>query len=312
MILVPITYKGGVYRHDEILDLIEDMGGYIIQKHMIAQDVVLQALIPRDDIEILRTVSRPLAGEVIFAPLVGTEIAIVSMSLEIHHLPHASCDVAEYLRTAGAKTNMIGLARGFGKRIGLLSDEERDIINEHDLVIYLFGNFETCIKQKMPTFRRGIHIPIIVTGGPSTDSLKKLIDPPVAGYVGGFGRFMHRTKEAPEIAKLDEIVSEVSRVLDGRRSEIAKDPLSISPARLMDVILEQLPDIHDVTSPVPVVVQMDGVRVKLPYDPFAAQLKEVEVEKGVAVGTICDIRPSRMRDYILVKVKPFSDTGMMV
>ncbi|HWQ63720.1 MAG TPA: methanogenesis marker 7 protein [Methanospirillum sp.] len=312
MILVPITYKGGVYRHDEILDLIEDMGGYIIQKHMIAQEVVLQALIPRDDIETLRVVSRPLTGEVIFAPLVGTEIAIVSMSLEIHHLPHASCDVAEYLRTAGAKTNMIGLARGFGKRIGLLSDEERDIINEHDLVIYLFGNFETCIKQKMPTFRRGIHIPIVVTGGPSTDALKTVIDPPVAGYVGGFGRFMHRTKEAPEIAKLDDIVSEVSRVLDGRRSDIAKDPLSISPARLMDVILEQLPDIHDVTSPVPVVVQMDGVRVKLPYDPFAVQLKKVEVEKGVTVGMISDIRPSRMRDYILVKIKPFSDTGLMV
>lgn len=312
MILVPITYKGGVYRHDEILDLIEDMGGYIIQKHMIAQEVVLQALIPRDDIETLRVVSRPLTGEVIFAPLVGTEIAIVSMSLEIHHLPHASCDVAEYLRTAGAKTNMIGLARGFGKRIGLLSDEERDIINEHDLVIYLFGNFETCIKQKMPTFRRGIHIPIVVTGGPSTDTLKKVIDPPVAGYVGGFGRFMHRTKEAPEIAKLDDIVSEVSRVLDSRRSDIAKDPLSISPARLMDVILEQLPDIHDVTSPVPVVVQMDGVRVKLPYDPFAVQLKKVEVEKGVTVGMISDIRPSRMRDYILVKIKPFSDTGLMV
>ncbi len=312
MILVPITYKGGVYRHDEILDLIEDMGGYIIQKHMIAQEVVLQALIPRDDIETLRVISRPLTGEVIFAPLVGTEIAIVSMSLEIHHLPHASCDVAEYLRTAGAKTNMIGLARGFGKRIGLLSDEERDIINEHDLVIYLFGNFETCIKQKMPTFRRGIHIPIVVTGGPSTEALQKVIDPPVAGYVGGFGRFMHRTKEAPEISKLDDIVSEVSRVLDGRRSEIAKDPLSISPARLMDVILEQLPDIHDVTSPVPVVVQMDGVRVKLPYDPFAAQLKEVEVEKGVTIGMISDIRPSRMRDYILVKVKPFSDTGLMV
>lgn len=312
MILVPITYKGGVYRHDEILDLIEDMGGYIIQKHTIAQEIVLQALIPRDDIETLREISRPLTGVVTFAPLVGTEIAIVSMSLEIHHLPHASCDVAEYLRTAGAKTNMIGLSRGFGKRIGHLSDEERDIINEHDLAIYLFGNFETCIEQKMPTFRRGIHIPIIVTGGPSTEALKKIIDPPAAGYVGGFGRFMHRTKEAPEIAKLDEIVVEVSRVFDARRSEIAKDPLSISPARLMDIILEKIPDIHEVTSPIPVVVQMDGVRVKLPYDPFAVRLKEVEVETGVALSTISDIRPSRMRDYILVKIKPFSETGMMV
>ncbi len=312
MILVPITYKGGVFRHDEILDLIEDMGGYIIQKHMIAQEVVLQALIPRDDIDLLKQVSRPLAGEVIPAPLVGTEIAIVSMSLEIHHLPHASCDVAEYLRTAGAKTNMIGLARGFGKRIGLLSDEERDIINEHDLALYLFGNFETCIREKMPTFRRGIRVPIVVCGGPSQEILMRIIDPPVAGYIGGLGRFMHRTKEPHELALLDEIVREVSRVIDQKRTLLAKDPLSVTPARLMDVILEKVPAIHEVTSPIPVVVQMDGVRVKLPYDPYAAVIRDVEVEQGIRVAEICDIRPSRMRDYILLKVKPFSETGMLV
>ena len=312
MILVPITYKGGVFRHDEILDLIEDMGGYIIQKHMIAQEVVLQALIPKEDIEILKTISRPLAGEVIPAPLVGTEIAVVSMSLEIHHLPHASCDVAEYLRTAGAKTNMIGLARGFGKRIGMLSDEERDIINEHDLAIYLFGNFETCIKEKMPTFRRGIQVPLVVCGGPTKETLMKIIDPPVAGYIGGLGRFMHRTKEPQELARLDEIVEEVSRVIDQKRSGIAKDPLSVTPARLMDIILENVPDIHEVTSPIPVVVQMDGTRVKLPYDPYAAEIKAIEIEAGIRIADVCDIRPSRMRDYILLKVKPFSETGMLV
>ena len=312
MILVPVTYKGGVFRHDEILDLIEDVGGYIIQKHMIAQEVVLQALVPRDDIDTLKKVSRPLAGEVIPAPLVGTEIAVVSMSVEIHHLPHASCDIAEYLRTAGAKTNMIGLARGFGKRIGLLSDEERDIINEHDLAIYLFGNFETCIREKMPTFRRGIKVPIIICGGPSKEALKKIIDPPAAGYVGGMGRFMHRTKEPHEIAMLDEIVAEVSRVVDQKRAMIAKDPLSVTPARLMDIILENVPDIHEVTSPVPVVVQMDGIRVKLPYDPFAREIREIEVEEGIRIADICDLHPSRMRDYILLKVKPFSETGMLV
>ena len=312
MILVPITYKGGVFRHDEILDLIEDMGGYIIQKHMIAQEVVLQALIPKEDIDILKTVSRPLAGEVIPAPLVGTEIAVVSMSLEIHHLPHASCDVAEYLRTVGAKTNMIGLARGFGKRIGLLSDEERDIINEHDLVIYLFGNFETCIKQKMPTFRRGIKVPIIVCGGPSKEALEKIIDPPVSGYVGGLGRFMHRTKEPHELARLDEIISVVSQVIEQKRAEISKDPLSVVPARLMNVIYESMPDIQDVTSPVPVVVQMDGIRIKLPYDRYASEIRETEVDSGVRIGDICQVMPSRMRDYILIKVKPFSETALMV
>ena len=55
MTLVPITYKGGIYQHDIVIDLIEDLGGYIIQKHVIAAEVVLQCFVPRDDIELIRT-----------------------------------------------------------------------------------------------------------------------------------------------------------------------------------------------------------------------------------------------------------------
>ncbi|HNS83523.1 MAG TPA: methyl-coenzyme M reductase family protein, partial [Methanolinea sp.] len=76
MILVPVTYKGGIYRHDEIIDLIEDLGGYIIQKHIIAQEVVLQALVPKEDIDLIRKVGKPLTGEITPSPLVGTEIAV--------------------------------------------------------------------------------------------------------------------------------------------------------------------------------------------------------------------------------------------
>ncbi|MBN1167416.1 MAG: methanogenesis marker 7 protein [Methanospirillaceae archaeon] len=312
MILEPVSYKGGVYRHDEILDLIEDLGGYIIQKHIIAQDVILQALIPKTDIDLLRTIARPLAGEVTTAPLVGTEIAVVSMSLEIHHLPHASCDVAEYLRTEGAKTNMIGLARGFGKRIALMNEEERAIINEHDCAVYLLGNFESCIQKKMPVLRRGITVPILVCGAPEREKLMQIIDPPVDGYIGGVGRFMHRTKEAGEIARLDDIVREVAQVLDTKRAAIAKDPLSVSPARLMDVIISEIPDIRYVTSPIPVVVQIDGLRVKLPFDLYAGEIGDIRIEEGIRIASLAAITPSRMRNYILIKIKPFSETGIRV
>jgi len=155
MTLVPVTYKGGIYQHDIIIDLIEDLGGYIVQKHIIAAEVVLQCFVPKDDIEQIRRIAKPLFGEVTDSPLVGTEIAIVSMSLEIHHLPHPSCDIAEYVRRIGAKSNMVSLARGPGKRIAGLNDEERDVINEHDIAVYLLGNFETCIEYKIPTLRRG-------------------------------------------------------------------------------------------------------------------------------------------------------------
>jgi putative methanogenesis marker protein 7 len=310
--LVPVTYKGGIYRHDEIMDLIEDLGGYIIQKHVLAQEVVLQALVPKEDIELIATIAKPLTGEIIPSPLVGTEIAVVTMSLEIHHLPHASCDVAEYIRRNGAKTNMVGLARGFGKRIAQLNDEERDVINEHDLAVFLLGDFETCIQQKFPVLRRGITVPIIICGGPDKETLERIIDPPVDGYVGNIGRFMHRTKESEELEKLDEVVTEITRVLETKREEIAKDPPSVSPARLMDVINEQVEEIHEVLSPTPITVQMTGLRVKLPYDTFSRVLNDLPLEGGVTVGEIADIVPSRMRDYILIHIKPFSETNVMV
>ncbi|MDD1715756.1 MAG: methanogenesis marker 7 protein [Methanolinea sp.] len=312
MILVPVTYKGGIYRHDEIMDLIEDLGGYIIQKHVIAQEVVLQALVPKDDIELIRKIGKPLTGEIFPSPLVGTEIAVVSPSLEIHHLPHASCDTAEYIRRNGAKTNMVGLARGFGKRIAQLNDEERDVINEHDLAVYLLGDFEACIVHKFPVLRRGISVPIVLCGGPSTEVLKSLIDPPVEGYVGSIGRFMHRTKESEELSRLDEIIEVITEVLDRRRVELAKDPLSVSPARLMNVINEKVDAIHDVLSPTPVTVQMTGLRVKLSYDTYAIVLKETEIEGDITIGDVADIRPSRMRDYILIRIKPFTETNIFI
>ncbi|WP_281175344.1 methyl-coenzyme M reductase family protein [Methanogenium cariaci] len=33
-VLVPITYKGGVYRHDIIIDLIDDLGGDILSRNI--------------------------------------------------------------------------------------------------------------------------------------------------------------------------------------------------------------------------------------------------------------------------------------
>ncbi|MGA2699411.1 MAG: methyl-coenzyme M reductase family protein, partial [Methanoregula sp.] len=94
--------------------------------------------------------------------------------------------------------------------------------------------------------------------------------------------------------------------------ELAKDPLSVSPARLMDVIREQVPAILDVTSPTPLTVQMSGLRVKLPYDSYADVLRKTEIEDGITIGDIAAIEPSRMRDYIIVRVRPFSETNMVI
>jgi len=312
MTLVPAIYEGGIYRHDEIVELIDDLGGYIIQKQIVASDVFLQSLVPRADIDLIREAGKPLGGGVRPAPLVGTEIAVVSPSLEIHHLPHSSCDVAEYLRRYGAKTNMVGLARGFGKRVARLSIEERDVINEHDLAIYVLGNFAECIGYKFPALRRGVDVPIVLLGAPSTDTLREIIDPPVDGYLGGMGRVMHRWKRKEEIAVLEELVDLVAGILDQRREEIAMDPLSVSPARLMDSIMDAIPELEYSTHPTPVTVRIDGLRVKIPYDAFAGDLRALVIEEGVTIGDICAISRSRMRNYINLRILPYSETMIMV
>lgn len=312
MIFEPITYTGGIYRHEEMLELIEDLGGHVIQRQVIAGDVIIQAIVPREDIELLKQRGQPLMGTITISPLVGTEIGVVSPSLEIHHLPHASCDVAEYLRRYGAKTNMIGLARGFGKRIASLSVEERDVINEHDCAVFLLGNFEECIRQKFPNLRRGIHVPIVVTGGPSREALQHCIDPPVEGYVGGVGRLMHRYRKPEELEKLEEVVAEIARVLDEKRAEIAKDPLSVTPPQLKDVIENQVPAIHEVTSPTPITVQMTGLRVKLSFEDYAEEIGDCAIERDIRIRDVASILPSRMRNYIIVRIKPYSDTNIVI
>ena len=312
MILVPVTYKGGVYRLDEVVDYIEDLGGYIVQRHNIANEVILQVLMPKEDIEPLREFSRPLSGEVSESPLVGTEIAVVIPSLEIHHLPHSACDVAEYLRSNGSKSNILGMARGFGRRIAQLNDEERDLINEHDAAIFVLGNFASCIAQKFPKLRKGINVPIILTVGPKREILEEMTDPPVAGYVGGLGRFMHRTQTGEDIARLDAVIEEVEKVISMRREEIANDPLSVSPARVQDVIKQNFPEIEEVLSPAPVAVQLNGLRIKLPYPEYAEKFRATVVEDGVTLGQVADVLPSRMRNYILIRIKPLSETNIVV
>jgi putative methanogenesis marker protein 7 len=312
MIFVPITYKGGVYRLDEIVDYIEDLGGYIVQRHNIANEVVLQVLMPQEDIEELKRFSRPLAGEVMFSPLVGTEIAVVVPSLEIHHLPHSACDVAEYLRSHGSKSNLLGMARGFGRRISQINDEERDLINEHDMAIYVLGNFATCIEKKFSKLRRGVMVPIILTGGASREQLEMRTDPPVEGYVGGLGRFMHRTQTEADIRRLDLVIEEVERVISKKRQDLSHDPLSVSPARIQDMIKQEIPEIGDVYSPSPIAVQLTGLRVKLGYEEYAQRIRDLVIEDDITVGDVANILPSRMRNYILIRICQFSETNIVV
>lgn len=308
-VLEPYTYEGGVHKHSLLIELLEDLGGYLVQRTPAATEVTLSMLIPKKDVPLMEELAKKLLGKLTKAPLTGTEIAVVSPTLAYHHLPHSACDVAEYLRRDGANTNMIGLARGMGRRVALSEDYERKLINEHDLAVFTFGSFSDCITSKKIKLLEGIRIPKIVTGGPEL----KVED--VSGadaYVGNIGRIAHRMRKGQEIDSLGQLNKTLGEIVDKLREEMSKDPLSVLPARLMKEIEEQIPDIHNVLTPAPLTLQLDGIRIKLPYGRYHEAVEGLELDQGAVLADVASVMPSKMKDYILVKIKRKSETGFVM
>jgi putative methanogenesis marker protein 7 len=305
--LEPVMFTGGVYKHDLVIEMVEDLGGYILQKNVAQSEVILLMLVPSEDMAAIEALIKELRGELVRAPLAGTEVVVVTPTLAIHHLPHTACDIAEYLRRHGAKSNMVGLARGVGREIAQINEYEAALINEHDAAVFIFGNFAECIRKKESLYRN-ISVPVVVTGGPQ---IPKEDLPYAFEYVPSVGRVAHRARKATEIGALDKIVEAVGRALDKTRTEISKDPLTTSPPRIMDAVREQVPEVEYSYSPLPIALNLNGVRVKLPYEGYKDAVKAVRFDEGVTLEEIATVKPSRMKDYILVRILPASETGFV-
>lgn len=294
-----LTYTGGVHKHEEITELIEDLGGFVLQENISQMDLVLTLAVPMEDVKKVEEKARELLGKIKIAPMAGTEIAIVSPTLARQHLPHSACDISEYLRRYGAKDNMIGLQRGAGKGISRISEDEKKLIEEHDLAIFALGSFKECILNKTHLFE-DIEIPVVVTGAPEID----LDDIPGAtAYVSGLGRIPRRLKRGENIRALKKLVEVTEGILDQKREEMADDPPIVPSILVKTEIEHQLEAIKQVYSPAPVVSQLDGVRVKLKFDQYHDDVAEVVVDE-YRLGDISEIRKSMMYDYILVKLLP--------
>lgn len=305
--LEPVMFTGGIYKHDLVIEMVEDLGGYILQKNVAQSEVILLMLVPSEDVPKLEALIKELRGELVRAPLAGTEVAVVTPTLAIHHLPHTACDIAEYLRRNGAKSNMIGLARGVGREIAQINEYEAALINEHDAVVFIFGNFAECIRKKESLYRN-LSVPVVVTGGPQ---IPKEDLPYAFEYVSSVGRVAHRARKATEIGTLDMTIEAIGRALDKTRADISKDPLTTSPPRVMDAVREQVPEVKYSYSPLPIALNLSGVRVKLPYEGYKDAVKAVRFDEGVTLGEVATIKPSRMKDYILVRILPASETGFV-
>ncbi len=306
--LEPIMYEGGVFKHNLVIELIEDLGGYVLQTNYMQTEVMIQMLCPHEDISMLEDLAKELRAKITRAPLTGTDIIVIAPTLAYHHLPHHSCDLAEYMRRFGANTTLIGLARGVGRRVAQISAKERALVNEHDLAIFALGNFEDCLVNKKYVLYKDLDVPCIITGTPELQKTPKY----AKGYVGHLGRIAHRLKLEGELDALDRLVETVGKTLDEQRIEISKDPLTTQPARIMKEIKEQIPEIDKSLSPAPITLQLMGARVKLSYPQYKEAIENITFEEGVTLREIAKVLPSGVRDYMLIRILPKSVTGFVI
>lgn len=295
-----MTYTGGIHKNYEMEELIEDLGGFILQRNDSQLDISLTIAVPAEDTGKIEQKAKELLGDVELSPLASTEIAVVSPTLARQHLPHAACDIAEYMRRYGTKTNMIGLARGAGKGISQISKTEKDLIEEHDLAIFSLGSFDNCIRKKTHLFE-DIDIPVIVTGSPEIDAEEINAN----AYIPGFGRIPRRLKRGENIRALKQLAETAESIIQKQKEDLMDDPLIFSPIIVKIAIERNVPDVELINSPMSIVSQLDGVRVKLPYDEYHEEIGEVEIE-GTKLKDIAEIKKSKMYDHTLVKILPES------
>ncbi|NLL94944.1 MAG: methanogenesis marker 7 protein [Thermoplasmatales archaeon] len=284
-----LMYDGGVYRSAELYELIEDVGGVVINSMRSSQMLTVTMSVPEEDRAAIEELCTDIGGTVKEVPLAGTEIAVIGPTLGRHHMPHPICDIAEQLRQYGAISVVMGLARGRGKATAQISMDEINIINEYDAAVFMMGNFKSCIEDKKDLLEP-LDVPLVLVCGPEPEGMEDVCD----AVVSGVGRKCERMRTADERRKLVEIADTVVRLLDARRETLSEDPLYVHPAELKQ-LLETYEPIDMCLRPAPIVLLLGGLRVKIPYSEHREYLENLDVF-GRRLGDIARIRPSRISD----------------
>lgn len=296
-----MMYDGGIYRSDELFEAIEDVGGVVLQRTRSAQLLTVTMSIPGEDKEMLSEKCREIGGEVKNVPLAGTEIAVVGCTLGRHHMPHPICDIAEEIRQYGGISVVMGLARGRGKSTSQISAKEKGIIEEYDAAVFMLGNFKQCIESKKALFD-DIDIPVILVCGPQPDGL----DEDCEAIVSGVGRKAERMRTTDERKKLTEIADVVDQIIRKRRAMFEEDPLFVHPAELKQ-LLETYEPIDMSLRPAPIVLHLDGLRVKISYSEHKDYFDNLTVY-GRKLTDIARISESKIDDSsTIIRIKTKSE-----
>ena len=299
-----IMYDGGIYRSDELFELIEDVGGVVLLKNRSAQMLTVTMSIPSEDREVVEALCKDIGGQVKEVPLAGTEIAVVGPTLGRHHMPHPICDVAEYLRRLGAVTVVMGLARGRGKNTSQINLQETSIIDEYDACVFMLGNFKPCVETRADLLLSRINIPTVLMCGPKPEGIEDTCD----AIVWGIGRKAARMREPEDRKKLEEVGDRVDDVLDEKKKALEEDPPFVHPSEIK-ALLENFEPIDMCLRPAPLVMHLDGLRAKISYDEYHEQIENMEVY-GRRLGDVCVITPSKINDSsMLIRIKTRSQVA---
>ena len=291
-----MMFTGGVYKFHELKEIIGDIGGFVLQEMVMQTETMMHLAFPEEEERRIRDKVKELGGKLKDLPLAGAEIMIVVPSLGKHHAVYPMCDIAEFLRRKGAITNMMGLARGVGKRIAQMTVQEKAIIEECDAAVFVLGDFKECIEEKAPKLCESLNVPYMIVGGPP--------DLDLPHYVGGVGRRTRRMNRKADLDKLEEMTYAFQTVLGEKIKEIEEDPLAASPLFIKEMIEMTLPP--KAGEEFPVVIHLDGLRVKIEEED-AGKLGEVEVGKR-KLSEISEIKKSFYEGY-LVRIQTEAETG---
>ena len=188
-----LMFDGGVYKINELYELVEDIGGFVIQKTQIQVQITVTLAIPEEERVTNRREDERARRKDRRSSLAGAEIAVVAPTLARHHMPHPTCDIAEQLRRMGAITIVMGLARGRGRRSSQISADERAVIDEYDAAVFVLGNFKDCILDHKFKLFENIQVPVTVVCGPEIGKL-----PNCEALVCGVGRKVERMRREEE------------------------------------------------------------------------------------------------------------------
>ena len=216
-------------------------------------------------------------------------------------MPHPICDIAEEVREYGGISVVMGLARGRGKATSQISAKEKCIIEEYDAAVFMLGNFKQCIEAKKALFE-DIDVPVILVCGPHPDGLEDDCE----AIVSGVGRKAERMRTPEERKKLEEIGDVIDKVIRERRAMLEEDPLFVHPAELKQ-LLEEYEPIDMSLRPAPIVLHLDGLRVKIPYREHKGYFDSLTVY-GRKLTDIARISESKIDDSsTIIRIKTRSE-----